>query len=109
MRVLCNSIADFLTNLESFPAENVIEKTVWINRTEDSPEAVKHINLHASAVIITSEDIEYILEGGEWCGKDYTDGEQEKEGSKRAEKLIDQIRVMCVEKGLIIKPGMLDM
>lgn len=110
MRVICNSIADFLTNLASVKSEDILEKTIWINRTTQDPNdegMVDIITLQASAIIDTEDGGQYLLEGGEICGKDHYDGDEEKKGSDRANELLERIDDLCSANGLKTKPGVL--
>jgi len=111
MRVLTNSLQDFIANLEQ---SEVVEKTVWITRTENPEDgdrrgAVKwRIDFQASAVCLFGEG-EFLLELGVACGLDYRDSSNEHIGSEEAKRLRGELESFCRDRGLTLRPGTIDM
>ena len=122
MRVICNSLDDFIENLEKEPSENIFRKTVYISRTVNPVDGNKleaakfSVNFQASAIVNLFEDDlaetqygQYLLEFGEDCGFDYHDADPETKGSKHCEDLKKRLECCCFSRGLRIRPGILDM
>lgn len=111
MRVECLTIEEFLVNLRS--ANNVFENTVRVSVTEtplgkDPRHSVQFdIVLQASAVVIASEEGQYILEAGVYCGKDVRDAEPSLEGTNRAAEIKKQIEEVVEERAFRLMPGII--
>lgn len=119
MRVVCSSVSDFMKDLETQVGASgpdcVVQKTVRINIDKSSLEgkpirdSVKiGVILQASAVIILSNDGEYLLQLGFDCGVDYLDASKELRGTKVAEALSVEIENFCRTLGLVTGPGMIE-
>ena len=115
MRVVCNTVSDFLLNLESEGAERVLQGVVRISVLStpiggNKKDAVKfEVVLQASAVVGLVEGGEYLLEVGIDCGIDYMDASHEFEGTRVAEVAKRQIEVHCEKSGLEVRPGIIDL
>lgn len=107
MRIVCHTIGAFIENLID---RNVFEKTVWIDRTKQEINENKFlVNFQASAVIMLGKDGDILLQYGEDCGYDHTDGEVSCAGTEQMEKGRKQLVEYCRSVGLIVKPGVVDM
>jgi hypothetical protein len=49
------------------------------------------------------------LEAGQECGTDYRDASQEYIGTGNANALRDKVQKLCEERGLKVKPGIIDL
>ena len=112
MRVTCNTLNDFITNLRMEPPTSVLQQTVHVSVTErpldisDKHKAVKFsIMLQASAVITLEDGGQYLLEYGEDCGMDYRDSSNELLGTERTNGLRKKLVEFCDDYGLKIRPG----
>lgn len=112
MRVACSTIADFLENLESEPADRVLNKVVYASKTcrpvdGTRRDAVKFsVVFQVGAVVKLEDGGEYLLDGGEDCGMDYHDASQAYGGSERADELRQMVRDVCNRMGLVVRPGL---
>lgn len=112
MRVVCNSVDDFITNLKAQIGTAIFEQTVWASVTrnplgkENQREAVRFsVVYQASVVVNTNDGGQYLLEVGEDCGIDYEDATQDRSGTKRAQELIEKVQGCCDKRGLKVRPG----
>jgi hypothetical protein len=106
MRIVCHSVEDFLENLK---VGEVFKKTVWVDTTrKKESESVESVVFQASAVLEV-EGGEALLQYGEECGLDYTDGSAETEGTEKANENRGKILDWCATQGLTVKPGIVDM
>ena len=113
MRVVCYSVADFLTNLAEEPVKYVLQQTVHISTTyrnlgESSAGLIKQVTVHATAVVELPNGGEYLLDYGEDCGKDYHDGEKDLARTKKAEEISFRIIEACDDVGLKVRPGIIE-
>jgi len=112
MQVVCETVGDFIEHIED---GKIWQSTIFINRTRkpvggDKFNAVKwEVCLQASAVVQIDEESQLLLQYGEFCGYDYTDASAESKATERADGLLGQLRCVCEDKGLKIKPGILGM
>jgi hypothetical protein len=111
MRVVCNTIDEFLEDLtcEMGNGEGQILQScvrVSILRHEMNP-AKKQVVLQTSAVVLLENGGEYILEAGINCGVDYEDSTKEMLGTMKANELKQKIASKCSELGLTVRPGMI--
>ena len=107
MRIVCNTLDDFMANLEG---KEVFDKTIWVTFTRNRvTEAVYHTNFQASAIIVFVGGGEGLVEFGENTGPDFDDATQKFEGTEKGKQLKMEIQSYCDSNGLQIKPGMLDM
>ncbi len=112
MRIQCNNVSEFITNLEG---QKVHQNVVFVNRTKHSlteqpvREATSvEVILQLSAVIqYPGEDGDALVESGESCGIDRHTADGELEGSERYNILLRGLEAVCKERGLTIKPGIL--
>jgi hypothetical protein len=114
MRVVCNSLDEFLGNLMLEPSAAVLQQTVHASVTErpldgDKKSAVKfQVVFHASAVIDLPDGGQYLLDFGEDCGTDYRDSSKELLGTGQATKLREKLAEFCGGYGLHIRPGIIE-
>jgi len=115
MRIVCNTVVDFLRNLELEGPEAVLQKAVRVSVSsvpldENKREAVKFsVMLQASAVVCLPEGGEYLLEVGVDCGRDYKDDSHEYEGTRTATAARKRIEEFCEKHGLDVRPGVIDL
>lgn len=107
MRVTCSSVPDFLVNLED--GLRVLKKTIWLNRERKEIGECKFlVSLQASAVVGLESGGEFLLQYGEECGLDFTDGDGQTDGSNIAGIRTKRVHEFCGEHGLKVKPGVVD-
>jgi len=110
MRVECNSVADFLVNLDG-QARRVFGGKVWVEKKVNvegsDPRMVikQRVIVQVGAVLREDDGSEYLLIAGEDCGVDYMDGGGEDKGSKIAEALLLNVKTFCDANGLTVRPG----
>ena len=110
MRVTCETINEFIQCLAS--ETKVFGDTVRVSIIRNpidgtKREAVK-FSVHIKAsVVVSSGDSEYLLEAGQACGMDYEDASQERDGSKRAEFLKNEIKEFASSKNWKVLPGVI--
>ncbi len=110
MRVVCQTISEFLENLEHEPDDAVLQKTIRVSCIlKFVHEAKSEIIVQASAVVSIGEEGQYLLEAGEICGMDYKDASGECQGTDKAEYLRGMIKEVCDRRGWSIRPGIIDM
>jgi len=103
MRVVCQTIEAFVENLR---IGTPVEKTVWVDITAREVNEHKMVmNLQASAVVQLPDGGEFLLQYGEDCGYDFTDGEPEMEGTKAAKHRRGYLIEQCEDMGLMVRPG----
>jgi hypothetical protein len=111
MRVTCQHIADFVKTLEIInernSGESILNRVIWENRVdmEDSPHRTEVLYQLSAIVVCSSDGGQYLLEVGENCGFDRTDGEPDLEGSKRHGELAQQVEEACSRFGYRRRPG----
>jgi len=104
VRVVCHTVEAFVENLR---IGTLVEKTVWIDVS--SKQAAEHKiawNLQASAVVRLADGGEFLLQYGEDCGYDYTDGEPELEGTQAVKHRRGYLVEQCEDMGLTVRPGL---
>lgn len=110
MRVICNSVEEFLENL-TVEGESVFQNVlrVSINTNSVDKDGMRFdVFFSATACIRTIDDAEYLLVFCKKCGIDYEDGSGERPGSEAAGKMMGSIRGFAGQRGLRILPGVLD-
>ena len=115
MRVICNNLDEFISNLKLEPSSSFLQRIVRVSVTErplDSSskrDAVKFsINFQASAIVCLEDGGQYLLDFGEDCGLDYRDSSNEPAGTKRAGELRAKLSEFCDDYGLGIRPGIIE-
>ena len=119
MRVSCQSVEDFVENLqEEFEdGHSVFEDMVRVSihsNPDDGPRfgkfaAVKwKVVFQATAVVCVDDENQYLLECGIDCGLDYRDSEPTSPGTEMAEGLKKKLEEYCEKAGLKIRPGDID-
>ncbi len=111
MRVVCNSVGEFLENLHAEGGDRVLQGVVRVSTSRnpvDKYGAKALVALQVSTVIIIGEEGQYILEAGEDCGPDYP-GEGDCPGAKRLETLRGAIKKTCELLGLDVRPGFIQL
>jgi len=115
VRVTCESLHDFITNLRHEPPTNVVQRIVYISTTrrpmdsDDKHKAVLFtVVLQSSAVVNLDDGGQYHLEYGEECGVDVCDATQELCGSDKAAILRKRLVDFCDEHGLHVRPGIVE-
>ena len=105
MTVTCYSVAEFVECLvaESELFQNTIRISIIRRRLN---EAVLEVVFQASAVVEVV-DSQYLLEVGIDCGKDYSDGEGEHNGSHKANNFKHDLICYAETRGWKILPGVI--
>lgn len=110
MRVQCKSIEEFIANLKT--AHSVFDAAVWVLVVEsrDEPDSPRvDLALMASAVAVTKEGAEYLVDAEELCGSDYHEGNKpEKDGTKRTDVLMTRLKKFADSRGWSLRPGVLN-
>lgn len=117
MRVICNTVGEFIEDLniqieDSDGIDCVLERSVRtsIIQKPTENEIKKQIIFQASAVVATLDgEGQYLLEVGVLCGFDYYGGEQDYEGTEKAEGLKKELKEFCDKVGIRIRPGVIDL
>lgn len=112
MKIRCRDLESFLKNLED---GHVHRDTVHVDCYEVPLNGTKYnavsfqICFAAYAVLIFDNESEALLEVDEECGVDRRTVEDvEMEGSRYQADCLERLRVFCNERGLSIKPGILE-
>jgi len=110
MRILCKSADDFLRNLKA--TRSIYLEAIWFDVSYDPPlnddGSVGHEVIAQFSCVVLNSQGEYILQGGESCGKDFDDGDGEKDGTKRAEEIRGMLSEKCAEMQWELIPGLLE-
>ena len=111
MRICCQSVENFIANIDGSP---LVDTCVWAQVTrnpigEDSHSTKYIVHFQASAVKSFVDGGEALVEMGVECGFDYCDNSQDYAGSEKAAEYRDMLVKYCEERGLIVRPGKLDM
>ena len=108
MRVVVQSVEDFLKNLDGVPPPMIVEKTIWVDRTRQRISETRYsVNLQASCVV-DIKDGQFLLQYGEDCGIDYEDTEPETKGTESAGEKRKRLEEWCKLRGLVVRPGAVD-
>lgn len=114
LKITCNTLADFLTNLRESKF-SVFRNTVYVDRnsvplngTSKRDATSFEIFLKASAVLEFGDEGQALLQYGESCGIDRMTVDGEAEGSQRRSSWCDQLTQYCEENNLKILPGIID-
>ena len=112
MRIACQSIEEFLERLADVPAADVPLNEVNFSLTRRPLDGTRFtaVKFEVSVLVTTLIRVgggEMLLEAGEYCGMDYNDGSQEKDGSVYGETLRRQVDNFCKPRGHKVRPGAL--
>lgn len=111
MRVSCNTVESFLTNLRA-DCEGVYRRVVYVNvnsrclDTSLKNQVRWEISFQASTVVNTEDGGQYLLEFGVIAGLDYRDSTQELRGTEEASRLRTLVEDTCDDLGLRVRPGL---
>ncbi len=114
MKVECDTLDDFLANLEAENSGKVYKDTIYVNKisspldNQDKRKAVRFLVVLRVSTIIDMGDGEYLLNMEEECGIDYNDASQEKEGTEVCDVKEKRLKEFCECNGLKIRPGVVD-
>jgi hypothetical protein len=112
MRVTCNTLDEFVENLEKEGPARIFQRVIRVSVTRrplDEDGVKFRVNFQASAVIDLGDgEGQYLLEVGQDCGTDFEDASQETEGSERAEALKQRLKLCCRE-GIELRPGVVSL
>lgn len=109
MRIRCESLDDFLANLDG---TTVHRNTIHVNRTKraiNQDKATLEVTFQASAVLTFQDETEALLECGINCGINRVTANGSTAGTDMQESLYAQLSEYCQARELTIKPGMIDM
>ncbi len=113
MKIVCNSIEDFLENLQT--ADAVHRKTVHYNRTSrpagtsDRRSATSfELFYQVSAVMEFGDGTQALLEAGVNCGIDRKTADGGDDGTVEQKRLHELICDYCSAHGLKAMPGIID-
>lgn len=108
MRVVCDSVEDFLANLKK-DSGNIYRNIVYFSITnKEESEVKKTVGVQSSAVIDSEEGGQFIVELGLYCGIDYSDHTQDFEGTEAAKSIRTIIANFCNSHDLEVRPGIVD-
>ena len=116
MRVICETIDDFLYDIETQIKEMdrsdcVLQKAIRVSKTSrtfGNDTNIRMIGFRCSAVLDIPDGGQYLLEMGVECGKDYHTHDKEFTGSEKADVLREQVQAFCNRTGLSIRPGLIE-
>lgn len=99
MRVTCETVDEFIECLraECQAHSTIFQDTIRVSICrrpidKSAREALKfEVVLQASAVVVVDQESQYLLEVGEYCGKDYADDPPNDEGTQKAKALKEKI------------------
>lgn len=110
MRVTTTSIDEFLQCLVDI--DEVFGSTVRVSITRNPVDGTKRdstkftVVIQASTIVI-DDGSEYLLETGQFCGIDYTDATQQKDGSEIANVLKERVIAFALKKNWKVLPGII--
>lgn len=112
MRIKCQDVADFITNLGS--AKSIHRQTIYFNRSRrgigDNPNPTSfEVYYQLSAVLVFGDEEDVLLEAGEVCGVDRMTADGETLGADRQIALHDKMVASCKFLDLKLLPGILDL
>lgn len=108
MRIVCESFEDFLLNLELDHDQSLFENSIRVSVSKrDRTEVGEKVYLVCS-VLLQTEQAEYLVEYGEFCGYDYFD-DSTLVGTSRAESIKETLTSRAVARSWRIRPGILGM
>lgn len=108
MRVTTETMAEFTICLEL--VDKVFDNTVRVSISKnflDKDRTKSEVVMKASTVVQTEDGTEYVLECGEFCGKDYHDASGAKQGTENAESKKKWINDLAQKKGWRVLPGVI--
>ena len=111
MRIKCDSVEAFKENMTATVHRNTVHvNRSLVSRTTD-PVTLSHsveVMFQASAVVQYDDGSEALVECGVSCGVDLRTADGDDEGSRRWDELYNDIVGFCSDRGLTVKPGVLD-
>lgn len=106
MRVTCNSIDDFITNLTDVASLNVLNGIIYVDVTKRPVENAKFlVSIQATTVVSMEIDGQYLVVAGEECGRDIVTADADYSGSERSNVLKQRLVDFCKTKNWRILPG----
>lgn len=108
MKITCESIDDFLRNLDGAAVWNSAVYAQTRKMASDKTLLSTQVILQASALLETADGGQVLLLAGEDCGRDRDTADGGRDGSSRAEGLLANLRAFCGERGWSVMPGALD-
>jgi len=113
MRITCSTLDGFLENLRT---SAVYQGLVFVERearplngTTKRDATSFEIGLRVATVIEYEDGGQALLEAVEVCGVDRLTRDGDQEGTRLQTELIKQLNQVCNDKGLQVRPGMLDL
>lgn len=114
MRIVCETIEDFLENLESLGVEEGADQLFHneIRRSvshRDKRETSRRVVLQFTAVVCRHDGSEFLLDFGEDCGFDELSEPKDLVGTKKEQTLTNLVRELSLVKSGVwsIKPGII--
>ena len=114
MRVICNTLDDFIENLGGYEKDDILQGCVYVDTTKNPVDGNKRtavkfsVVFQASAVIALPDGGEFLLQMGVDCGTDYHDGTQAMDGTEEADNLRFRLKDFCSSRGVLVRPGIID-
>lgn len=110
MKVVCDSVEDFLANLraEDLPVNDCLHRrSLFVQSVKTKKtEASNEVGIVVSA-IVSDEYGQYLLHAEETCGLDYLDGDKETVGSDALNKLLKRLMSYCDVNKIALRPGII--
>lgn len=114
MRISCQSIDDFITNLKVH-ANSVYRKVIYVDRVREplngstySDCSAWDIGFSANCLIVGSDAIESLLSVSEYCGVDRDSQPVSDVGTANFHEFVKQLTAFCAQVDLQIMPGTLE-
>jgi hypothetical protein len=110
MLVSCLTLGEFLANLRDEPSSGVLRQTVYLSVvTMPVNDAIQDVLFQVSTVVCLGDDGQYLLRCGEVCGRECLgDPIESRRGTLTAERLKATLHEFCDDRGLKVRPGLLD-
>ena len=108
MRVVVGSVDEFLESLESVTEifDQTIRLSVLKNPAVGREDVITDVVIQYGVLAFAGE-LGYLLDGAQDCGRDYTDAEQDFQGTAEAERCKKKITEFATRRGWRVLPGVL--
>jgi hypothetical protein len=111
MRIVCDTVDDFLTNVNDC---SIHQKTIYVNKALRSltadPVRSSHsieVTIQLSAVLLHDDESQALIECGQCLGIDRKTADGELCGTETFDKVLRDVYEFCDDRCLRIRPGVL--
>lgn len=108
MRVVVGSVDEFLESLDTVTElfDQTIRVSILKNPAVGREDVVTDVVIQYGALAFAG-DLGYLLDGAQACGRDYTDAEQDFQGTAEADRCKKKIIEYATRRGWRVLPGVL--